>query len=62
MCFIHLFLRLKDKFLPFKMGLGCIVIYQEFRILKKSIANPCPNMERGMMIIGDIDTEKFSSR
>lgn len=66
---IHVLLRLKhciDKLfigeLAVKVGLEYLVIYLRFHVIEKFIAYPCPDMERGILAVSDITTDRFHPR
>ena len=64
----YLFLRLEngiDKFLvrdlAVKMSLGHIIVYLEFGVLKKLLADPCPDVERRVPVVGHVDSDKLGT-
>ena len=63
---VYLFLRLEygiDKLLvrnlAVKMPLGHIIVYLELGILKKFLADSCPDVERRIPAVGHIDADKL---
>ena len=65
---VYLFLRLEDgidKLLvreqAVKVSLGHIIVYLEFGVLKKLLADPCPDMERRIPVVGHVDSDKFGT-
>lgn len=64
----YLFMRLEygiDKFLirdlTLEMPLGHIIVYLELDVLEKFLADSCPDMERWIPVVGDIDAYKFGT-
>lgn len=65
---VYLFLRLEDgidkllvRNLAVEMPLSHIIVYLEFGVLEKFLADPCPDMERRIPVIGDIDAHQFGT-
>ena len=68
LCFTYLFLRLKyciDKFLvrdlSVEMLLCHIIVYLELGVLEKFLSGPCPDKERWIPVVGNIETYKFGT-
>ena len=65
---VYLFLWLEhgiDKLLirdmAVEMSLCHIIVYLELDVLKKFLSDPCPDVERRIPVIGDIDADKLST-
>ena len=65
---VYLFLRLEDgidelfvRDLAVKMPLGHIIVYLELDGLKKFLADPCPDVERRIPVVGHVDSDKLCS-
>ena len=65
---IYLFLRLKygiHKFLvrnlAVEMLMGHIIVYLELGVLIEFHSDPCPDMERRIPVVGDIEVHKFGT-
>ena len=68
LCFVHLFLRLEDsvdKFLvrdlSVEMLLNHAIAYLELGVLEKFLSGPCPDKERWIPVVGNIETYKFGT-
>lgn len=59
--FEHGINKLLVRNLAVKMSLGHIIVYLEFGVLKKFLSDPCPDMERRIPVVGDIEAHKFGT-